>query len=197
MGARRNAVRTVAILCRAIWLVPLIAGTGCSGARDTARPGSPDPAASNSPTVTSSPATQPSHAAGAPHGLRDGQLRDLMQRIETKTQKYWPENVPRSGDDQGAADLARASESAARLADALVPGAERIPASVEHARLDEAARAGFNAEAATLGAQALRLRHAAGQRDADGIRSALDAITNTCMSCHTRYRDAAGELKVQ
>jgi hypothetical protein len=132
-----------------------------------------------------------------PHGLRDEQLRQLMQRVSTKTQKYWPQEVPRVRDDQAVGDLAKAAESAGRLADALGAAAERIPASVEHVAIAEADRAGFVAEAETLGAQSLRLRQAAHQLDAGEMQAALDSITNTCMSCHTRYRDVAGQLRVQ
>ena len=172
--------------------VMLVASASCNGTHD----GKPKAVASE-PAAVQPTSRLPSPTTPPPHGLRDEQLRDLMDRIEAKTQKHWPEEVPRPRDDQGAMDLAKAAESAQRLADALATAAERIPPSIEHARLADADRAGFNAAAATLGAQALRLRQAATGRDADGIRQALDGITATCLSCHMRYRDVAGELKVQ
>jgi hypothetical protein len=87
--------------------------------------------------------------------------------------------------------------SAARLADGLGVSAERIPVAVEDVQMSVADRAGFQAEAATLRSQARALAAAARSNDPDGMRAQLNAISSTCISCHSRYRDFAGELNTQ
>lgn len=198
MRSRLYTIVTMAAACGPISLVAMSTGTACNSAREQSRPADSRPTLTNTTTATAATSTRPPHAeAPPPHGLRDEQLNQLMQRISAKTEKYWPEDVPRPRDDQKAGDLAKASESAHRLADALASAAERIPASVERVPMTEADRAGFMAEATTFGAQALRLRQAASEQNSDGIRAALDSITATCVSCHARYRDFAGDLQVQ
>ena len=153
------------------------------------------PATTTAPAVTG--ARTESGAAPAPHGLQDDQLRALMKLIAARTQQDWPENVPRPLDDQQTGELARAIESARKLSAGLAPAAERIPMSVERLPMSDADRAGFNAEAGILRDQAMRLGDAARARDTVEIQKLLDGISSTCISCHSRYRDIAGQLDLQ
>jgi hypothetical protein len=86
---------------------------------------------------------------------------------------------------------------AAKLADGLAAAAERIPSSVTTASMSEADRAGFQAEADTLRDQALRLGQAARTNQVEHMQESLDAISATCISCHSRYRDFSGQLITQ
>src|SRR5687768_3992928 len=88
------------------------------------------------PAATASPATSPAaattrattkaDAAPAPHGLQDDQLRALMKLIAARTQRDWPESVPRPLDDQQTGEQALAIEGARKLSAGLAPAAERI-----------------------------------------------------------------------
>ena len=60
--------------------------------------------------------------------------------------------------------------------------------------MNDADRAGFEAEALTLRAQALRLRDAASGHKVEQMQRVLDGINSTCISCHSRYRDFSGQL---
>ena len=173
----------------------------CNASHDAA--GVPPP-----PTPTTAPSTAPvpgsprsgvrSHRVpGDEHWVQNEQLRAVMLRISDKTQKYWPQEIPGQRDDQRAGDLEQAAESARRLAAGLATSADRIPAAVEHVEMTDTDRAGFVAEAATLRRQALDLGEAAAARKPAEMQQHLDAITATCVSCHTRYRDLAGALDVQ
>jgi hypothetical protein len=131
------------------------------------------------------------------HGLRDAQLSDLMRRVSANSQRYWPEEVPRPGDDQRIGDAERATRATLLLADELLNAAERIPETVAHIPMSEADRAGIRAEAITLRTQSLRLGQAARAKNMEEVQSGLNAISSTCLSCHSRYRDFAGELEFQ
>lgn len=132
----------------------------------------------------------------ARHWVQDAQLRSLMQELSAKTQRNWPNNLPLDPEDQQAG-RSRNAMGAAKLADGLAAAAERIPASVSTASMSEADRAGFQAEADTLRGQALRLGQAARANRVEQMQESLDAISATCISCHSRYRDISGQLNIQ
>jgi cytochrome c556 len=88
-------------------------------------------------------------------------------------------------------------ESAAKLADGLADAAARIPSSVREAEMSEADRAGFQAEANTLRYQAMELGQDAREKKVEQMQRSLDAISVTCVSCHSRYRDFSGELNLE
>jgi hypothetical protein len=90
--------------------------------------------------------------------------------------------------------VAVAAASAATTADDLAQTALRIPAAVDGKSLSEADRAGFVAQARTLHDQALRLRGEAERLRVEQMQRTTEAITATCIACHGRYRDVAGNL---
>jgi hypothetical protein len=132
----------------------------------------------------------------ARHWVQDAQLRGLMKDLSAKTQQNWPKDLPQDPEDQQSR-RSRDTMGAAKLADGLAAGAERIPASVTTATMSEADRAGFQAEADTLRDQALRLGQAARTNQVEHMQESLDGISATCISCHSRYRDFSGQLITQ
>jgi hypothetical protein len=120
-----------------------------------------------------------------------------MRRMSAESQRYWPQDVPRPGGDQRVGDAEKATKAALLLAERLADAAEGIPESIAHIQMSEADRAGIRAEALTLRTQSLRLGQAARARNMEEVQSGLNAISSTCISCHSRYRDFAGELEFQ
>ena len=154
------------------------------------REGAP-PGAANRPTTPSEP------GAPAKHWVQNQQLRDLMKSISAKMLSDWPDEHARPRSDRDPEQVEEAFQAAVKLAEGLEASAEGIPASVEHMSMSAASRAGFNAEADMLRRQAIGLGEAARARRADQMQQSLDAISATCISCHSRYRDFAGELDTQ
>lgn len=131
------------------------------------------------------------------HWVQSDQLRTLMKELSARTDRNWPKDVPPDPEDRQTGDLHHAMGSATKLADGLAAAALRIPASVTNAKMSEADRAGFEAEAITLHDQAVRLGLAARANKVEQMQRCLDAISSTCTSCHTRYRDLSGQLNVR
>lgn len=140
---------------------------------------------------------EPSHQPMGDHWVQSDALRTLMKDVSQKMQRNWPQGVPRDPEDRETGELPRAMDSAATLADGLAAAAVRIPGSVRAEKMNEADGAGFRAEADTLRDQSLRLGQAARAGKVEQMQEALDAISSTCISCHSRYRDFSGELNMQ
>ena len=118
------------------------------------------------------------------HWVQDERLREVMRRIARDSER-WPAGVPEA--DEAFADVAA-------LADGLAAAARQIPRSVADHPMSAEDRAGFNGEAERLREQALRLGKAARARRVEPMQRELDAISSSCISCHSRYRDFTGEL---
>ena len=131
------------------------------------------------------------------HWVQNDQLRSLMKSLSGRTQRDWPRGVPQDPEDEQNGDLTKTMDSAAVLADHLADTAIQIPASVIDSKMSEADLAGFQAEANTLHRQAVRLGESARARKVEPMQKSLDAIGDTCISCHTRYRDFSGQLRSQ
>ncbi len=82
----------------------------------------------------------------------------------------------------------------ATLADALMRAADQLPEVAGKIKMNEADRRGFLAEAQVLREQAERLRDAARQRRIEQMQIHMASLNSTCISCHSRYRDFAGQL---
>ena len=131
------------------------------------------------------------------HWVQSDGLRTLMKEISLNTQQHWPQGVPRDPEDQELGELPRATARAVTLADGLAAAAVRIPASVAAKDMNEADVAGFRAEANVLRDQSLRLGQAARAGKVEQMQRSLDAISSTCISCHSRYRDFSGQMNMQ
>ena len=129
------------------------------------------------------------------HGVQDARLRAVMDRLSLRnSQTAPPTDMPEDPEEP----VNRSAEwyfgEAQTLAADLAEMAAVIPQSVSPARMSDADRAGFEAEAATLRDQALRLRDAASGHKVEQMRHILDGINSTCISCHSRYRDFTGQI---
>lgn len=155
--------------------------------------------AEDGPSIPSPATTRGATTAEAMgrHWMQSDQLRSLMQGMSAKTERDWPNGAPQDPQDPAAGDLNKQFADAGRLADGLAAAAVRIPDSVAERSMSEADRAGFRAEADVLRDQAMRLGNAAHDRKIEQMRKSLDAISVTCLSCHSRYRDFAGQLDIQ
>jgi cytochrome c556 len=147
---------------------------------------------------TDAPTTvAPTPNSSQQHWVQNKQLSELMKTISARMLADAPDELSRPRSDQRPEELDRAIKATAKLARGLADSAERIPAQVESVKMNEADRAGFLAEAKTLRKQALELGKAADARNTDDMQSKLNAISSTCISCHSRYRDFAGVLDTQ
>jgi cytochrome c556 len=131
------------------------------------------------------------------HWVQNQELQTLMKSVKLRTQTNWPRQVPQDPEDAQSAQPDAAMANAAILADSLANAAMQIPASVTNSKMSDADSAGFQAEANTLHRQALRLGEAARARNVEHMQMSLDAISDTCISCHSRYRDFSGQLRSQ
>jgi cytochrome c556 len=179
-------------------IVPLLA---CAG---SCTPSSPD-SGSSPHAAAPPPTTDPALAAQASwtpngvgqHWVQNQQLRALMKAMNSKTQADWPRDIPQDPEDPHSDNLDQMMASAATLSDDLANAALLIPVSAGNSKMTEADSAGFQAEASTLHRQALRLGVAAKAKNIEQMQSSLDALGDTCISCHSRYRDFSGELRSQ
>ena len=127
-----------------------------------------------------------------PHWVQDEKLRQVMKEIA----RY----VLAPEEDAGPTDagLKQPPEKfftdASALANGLAFTASRIPDAVADRAMSDEDRKGFTAEAKRLRQQAATLRGAAQARDTKRMQSELKEIHATCVACHSRYRDFAGEL---
>ncbi len=128
------------------------------------------------------------------HWLHDEQLRTVMRELGRTAQE-----VPDLGQYDPDApklttDVRFQFEAAAILAEKLSHSANRIPGAIEHLNVGVADRAAFLEQARALRDQARRLNLAARERDIQTMQRQLDAVTTSCVSCHTRFRDFTPEL---
>ena len=131
------------------------------------------------------------------HWVQNERLRDVMKQISQHAAR-WPAGVPddpEASSRQAQEEADEAFRDAAALADGLAAAAKQIPRSVADHPMSAEDRAGFQSEAARLREEALRLRKAARARRVEPMQRSLDAISSTCISCHSRYRDFTGELE--
>ena len=187
----------VAIALTGIFL-SLVALISCTGSAErVAVTRTPEARSTNSPRPDDVAATSREPEQPGKHWVQSQQLSALMNTISATMLADSPEDLPRPRSDQTADDIERSIAAASKLADGLAASAERIPVQVEHVQMSEADRAGFFAEAETLRKQAIGLGEAARARQTDKMQTSLSAISSTCISCHSRYRDFAGELDTQ
>jgi cytochrome c556 len=156
---------------------------------------SPPAAATPEPLATSQGTWTPGGMGH--HWVQNQQLQALMKSVNAKTQANWPRHVPQDPEDPQSANPDAQMANAAILADSLADAAVQIPASVTTSKMSDADSAGFQAEANTLHRQAVRLGQSARAKNVEQMQMSLDAISDTCISCHSRYRDFSGQLRAQ
>lgn len=145
------------------------------------------------------PATSPAAAIGsssrplAGHWAQDPRLRVLMAELNRENPS-WPSGPPREPESPVAATRPYQFDEMAVLASDLAKAAADIPPATRTIPMSEADRSGFLAEAGTLRAQAAELHDAAIRRDVGQMQRQMDGINATCISCHSRFRDFAGQL---
>ena len=184
-------------------LALLIAATGltsCNSTPPTVHTGGPTDSPAVQSASTDLPTTGPV-ATTRPddlrrHWVQNDQLRNLMKDLSARAEHDWPRDIPQDPEDPQTASLRTSLASAIKLSDELAIAALRIPAGITDAKLSEADRAGFEAEANTLHTQALQLGTAARAKKVEQMQKSLEAINATCISCHSRYRDISGLLQI-
>lgn len=123
------------------------------------------------------------------HWVQEEELRTLMREIDAATRSAWmPQELaeePRRADAGQSARFTRVAELALVLAES----AGRIPSTVANRRMSEADRRAFTALSAALEDQARALGSAATQHQREEMEAALTQIGETCVSCHSRFRD--------
>lgn len=144
--------------------------------------------------VDRQPVASPSPEAMGKHWVQNEQLRKVMAEMSSQSQRNWPSDVPQDPEDPASGNLTKTMNSAAKLAEALAASAMKIPDGVVDKMASDADRAGFQAQAGILRAQAERLGQAARMGKVEQMQRSLDAINSTCISCHSRYRDFSGQL---
>jgi hypothetical protein len=149
-------------------------------------------------TGKKSPNSPASRVEGAPVGLHHwvehDQLRALMVQIEDARRKTV--NTVAAGDaatlhPDAHKGFSAATEAAKRLAIA----AKAIPGAVADVPMSDEDREEFKKQAGELRDEARRLSFIARARRADKMQELLTAIQEKCISCHTRFRDIAGEYQ--
>jgi cytochrome c556 len=172
-GERRESIMRRAIVVASI--VGAVAATVASCAPRKSRPGDNEAASGERPY--------------ARHWIYDDDLRTAMREIERLSGAAHGVEL---ADDPAplTAEFQRAQGFASRLA----ASAEALPDAMDRIRLTSDDREAFLEQARALQKQAQNLSRAAGERRPADMQRLLDAITTTCISCHTRFRDFTGEL---
>jgi hypothetical protein len=120
-----------------------------------------------------------------------------MARIEQHAGR-WPAAAPGGAEaaertpEQAEAD--EAFREAVALGDGLAASAGRIPRSVADHPMSAEDRRGFASEAERLRQQAVALGRAARRRRVEPMRRAFGRIGAACASCHSQYKEYAGEM---
>jgi len=128
------------------------------------------------------------------HWVQDAQLRRIMDELESLAAVTWPQELePEMSKTEIQRRLMMFSE-AQSLAEGLAQAADEIPRTIAKVEISEADRRGFLALVETLREQAQRLGEAARTGDDRRMEWHLNAINETCVSCHERFRDFSGPI---
>lgn len=144
-------------------------------------------------------AEQPGVAARAgEHWVQSDRLRAVMGQVSGNAAR-WPAGVPEDSQspqsERARAEAEDAFRDAAAIAQGLSDAAARIPRSVADHPMSAEDRRGFAAEARRLQNEAKELGRAARERRVGPMRRSFDRISAACTSCHSQYKDYAGELE--
>src|SRR5688572_28734860 len=131
---------------------------------------------------------------GAQPGHAGVDLRQTMHRLGEQMAYSPTGKLPPDPESQKPVDplvFDEAAEQAAGVARA----AGQIPHAVKSQQLSDADIRAFKAEAETLRAHALSLERAARERNVEQMQRASDRINASCIACHSRFRDFAGDIE--
>jgi hypothetical protein len=140
------------------------------------------------PVVTTTP--PPPTSQPMAHWVQDSRLKALMGILANQTAA-----VPAQGADVETPPgflKNQTFDQAATLAEGLSQTALMIPRIPGKAKLSEADRNGFDAEAGKLHDLAQELKAAAQAHRIERMQTTMETMSNTCTACHTRYRDLTG-----
>jgi cytochrome c556 len=130
---------------------------------------------------------QPAHAAQGKH------LRETMHQLAEKNAYSPTANLP--PDPESDKKIApKVFDDAAKFASGLAETASKITTSKRDKKLSDAERTAFDAEANNLRSRALDLQRAANEHKVEAMQRAFDGINSSCIACHNRFRDFAGQL---
>lgn len=130
----------------------------------------------------------------ATHWVQDARLRELMTELDHLTFTTWPQEIAAERKENIARQTQEALDEACALAQGLATTASEIPDAVSKVKMSEADRRAFMALVETLHGQALRLEETGRTGNQDAMRATLQAIGDTCDSCHARFADFAGPM---
>jgi len=163
-----------------VFITLLFLNISCNQERAPSEPVAPTPAARN--------------GEQRPHWVQSKELQGVMQQVAALRGSVPAEELPKDVESPQTRESNVAFESAAALGEALANTAMKIPAAAKSRQMSEADRNAFVAIAQTLHKQAIDVRDAARARKVEKMQSVLDQMNTTCLSCHTRFRDFAGQL---
>jgi cytochrome c556 len=136
----------------------------------------------------------PAETQATGHWVQDAQLRKIMDEVQSLATTTWPQELEPEVSKSNLQQRLRAFAEAERLAEGLAQAADSIPQAVADVKISEADRGSFLASVQTLREQARRLGEAAQAGDDRRMEGVLNAIDETCMSCHERFRDFSGPI---
>lgn len=128
------------------------------------------------------------------HWIYEEDLRAVMREIERSSRDVSGASDRELTASRPVRDVQYDFAAAAKIAGRLAASADALPQTVEGINLGPGDRAAFLEQAAALRDQAMNLGNAARGRRLSEMWKHLDAVTATCVSCHTRFRDFTGEL---
>lgn len=117
-----------------------------------------------------------------------------MDELQLLAAETWPQELEPELSKSGLLQRQKALDEAQRLAVGLAQAATEIPGVVAEVKMSDADRRSFLVLVETLREQALTLGHAAKDGDDRSMERLLNAIDETCMSCHGRFRDFSGPI---
>ena len=131
---------------------------------------------------------------GTGHWVQDAQLRRIMGELESLAAVTWPQELESELSRTEIQRRLMMFAEAQSLAEGLARAADEILRTVAKVEMSEADRRSFLAQVETLREQAQRLGEAARTGDDRRMEWHLNAINETCMSCHERFRDFSGPI---
>jgi cytochrome c556 len=187
--------KTSVVAVAACAAISLLLGASCAqdGRRGAGGTTSPPADTGRAGRESQRPSTTP--VAQRPHWEQSKELQGVMQQLAGLRGAVPSAELPQDVESPAGREAATALATAAALGEALADTAVKIPAAARSRPLREADRRAFEAVARTLHDQAIEVRDAARARKVERVQGLIEGMNWTCLSCHSRFRDFAGELE--